>query len=282
MGALAELERFFERLFERPANRLFRAHLQPVHLQRRIERAMETERTSGVDRSYAPNVFVLHVHPDDMAAFEDVADGVAAELADAALAFARRHRLALLDRPQVELVEDPAVRMGDVRVATGLGGAGRRAHGGGAWARATGVAGADVGERTSAPGAGDHDGGATPGEEAGHRPTDTAVFELPQVHLPGATLLVACPGVSERRLDVVEPSLTIGRSADNSIVLNDGRVSRHHARLRVRRGSLVLTDLGSTNGTRVNGVRIDEVALGEGDRIELGDSVVVVERTPQP
>jgi pSer/pThr/pTyr-binding forkhead associated (FHA) protein len=39
----------------------------------------------------------------------------------------------------------------------------------------------------------------------------------------------------------------------------------------------VLTDLGSTNGSRVNGARVDEVVLGEGDRIELGDTVLVVE-----
>ena len=40
---------------------------------------------------------------------------------------------------------------------------------------------------------------------------------------------------------------------------------------------LVLTDLGSTNGCRVNGVRVDEVVLGSGDTIELGDTVLVVD-----
>ena len=39
---------------------------------------------------------------------------------------------------------------------------------------------------------------------------------------------------------------------------------------------LILTDLGSTNGTRVNGHRVDEVAIGEGDLIEVGDSVITV------
>ena len=70
---------------------------------------------------------------------------------------------------------------------------------------------------------------------------------------------------------------TIGRAADNDVVMVDGRVSRHHARLTGRRGTLVYLDLGSTNGSRVNGVSVEELVLGEGDRIEIGDTVIVVE-----
>ena len=66
----------------------------------------------------------------------------------------------------------------------------------------------------------------------------------------------------------------------NDLVVPDPRISRHHARLQVRRGSLLLTDLGSTNGTQVNGVRVDEVVLGEADEIEIGDTVLVVESLP--
>ncbi len=51
-------------------------------------------------------------------------------------------------------------------------------------------------------------------------------------------------------------------------------VSRHGA------GALVYTDLGSTNGSRVNGIRVDEIALGMGDRVQLGDTVLVVETLP--
>ena len=45
----------------------------------------------------------------------------------------------------------------------------------------------------------------------------------------------------------------------------------------MRRGTLVYTDLQSTNGSRVNGTPVDEVVLGVGDRIELGDTLLVVE-----
>ena len=50
-------------------------------------------------------------------------------------------------------------------------------------------------------------------------------------------------------------------------------MSRHHGRIAGRRGTLVYTDLGSTNGSRVNGVPVTEVVLGVGDRIEVGDTV---------
>jgi pSer/pThr/pTyr-binding forkhead associated (FHA) protein len=74
--------------------------------------------------------------------------------------------------------------------------------------------------------------------------------------------------------------LTIGRSPDNVLVIEDRRVSRHHGRFQARRGTLVYTDLGSTNGSRVNGIRVDELVLGEGDRLQVGDTVMVVETLP--
>src|SRR5215208_2964900 len=116
MRPLAALERFFERIFERPSARLFRARLQPVQVQRRIERAMESERLSGADRTLVPNRFRVHLHPDDLASFGDMVETLASELADGALAFARSHRYALADRPRVDLLADPGATRGDVRV----------------------------------------------------------------------------------------------------------------------------------------------------------------------
>jgi pSer/pThr/pTyr-binding forkhead associated (FHA) protein len=71
--------------------------------------------------------------------------------------------------------------------------------------------------------------------------------------------------------------MTIGRAVDNDLVARDGGVSRHHGRIVGRRGTLVYSDLGSTNGSRVNGVTVSEVVLGVGDRLEMGDTTLVVE-----
>src|SRR5918997_6178140 len=116
MRPLAALERFFERIIERPSARLFRARLQPVQVQRRIERAMETERLSGADRILVPNRFRVRLHPDDLADFGDMSATLAAELADGALAFARAHRYAVADMPRVDLASDTTLGRGDVQV----------------------------------------------------------------------------------------------------------------------------------------------------------------------
>src|SRR5260221_6978944 len=103
MPPLAAIERFFERLFERPSARLFRTRLQPLQLQRRIERAMEAERRVMLERTVGPNRFVVHLHPTDLPGFGDLTESLASELGAGALTFARTHHFALSDRPRVEL-----------------------------------------------------------------------------------------------------------------------------------------------------------------------------------
>ena len=103
------------------------------------------------------------------------------------------------------------------------------------------------------------------------RPADTRAYEVQPPPAPAAVLAEQRPDGHGRRVVLDGGLLTIGRAPDNDLVLDDQRVSRHHARLQARRGMLVLTDLDSANGSRVNGVAISEVALGAGDRIEMGD-----------
>jgi DNA-binding SARP family transcriptional activator len=70
----------------------------------------------------------------------------------------------------------------------------------------------------------------------------------------------------------------IGRSSDNDIVLSDVKVSRHHAVITDNGTAFVITDLGSVNGVRVRGQRIDPSAeLREGDRIRIGDQEFTLE-----
>lgn len=66
------------------------------------------------------------------------------------------------------------------------------------------------------------------------------------------------------------PPLTIGREEGNTIQLNDERVSRYHVRIQFESGNVVLADLGSTNGTKVNGERVTIRKLRFGDMIQLG------------
>lgn len=71
--------------------------------------------------------------------------------------------------------------------------------------------------------------------------------------------------------------LTIGRDSTNGVAINDSEVSRKHARLMFQGGKYVLEDLGSTNGTFVNGQRLaGPVVLKAGDVVSLGEQIVLM------
>lgn len=71
--------------------------------------------------------------------------------------------------------------------------------------------------------------------------------------------------------------LTIGRDSTNGVAINDPEVSRKHARLSFQGGKYVLEDLGSTNGTFVNGQRLaGPVVLKPGDVVSLGEQIVLM------
>lgn len=71
--------------------------------------------------------------------------------------------------------------------------------------------------------------------------------------------------------------LVLGRSRGCDVVLSSEAVSRRHAQLFFRDGNWVIRDLGSTNGTRVNGVRVGRCRLRPGDRVALGDALLRID-----
>lgn len=73
-----------------------------------------------------------------------------------------------------------------------------------------------------------------------------------------------------RRVGIGQGTVTIGRLPECAIALSDPNVSRRHAQVRREGDAAVIVDLGSTNGTRVNGILVREQRLADGDRITLG------------
>ena len=291
-GPFAALERFFERLFERPAARLFGTRLQPVQLQRRLERAMEAERRYGADRTYVPNTYTLLLHPEDFAGFAGYQASLEAELADALLARARRQGYTLLERPTVRIAESAEVSRRDARVTARVldplllrpapegfrrvpdsPGARRAAFAGRAAAGVSG-SGPRVARESAAGSA--HAGPESPGGEL-DGPSDTAVFATPAPAPTHAVLSIHAPGQPTRRVPLPQGAFRIGRASDNDLALADERVSRYHGQVVARQGALVYTDLGSTNGSYVNGTPVTEIALGPGDVLQVGNSSLTIE-----
>src|SRR5262249_24491021 len=77
-----------------------------------------------------------------------------------------------------------------------------------------------------------------------------------------------------RRYPIGEDPVAIGRLPECDIVLSDPNVSRRHAEVRRRGNDFMVVDLGSTNGTRVNGAGVRERRLNDGDDVGLGGTVI--------
>ena len=129
-------------------------------------------------------------------------------------------------------------------------------------------------------------GGAPAG--AGYRLGDTVVglqavrrpppMPEPAPAEPLATLLVKRGQRKGERFPVRNPVVNIGRGEFNDIALPDASISANHAKLQLKEGIWVLTDLGSTNGSRVDGEAVrGDIALSPGVQITLGEVLLVFE-----
>ena len=85
----------------------------------------------------------------------------------------------------------------------------------------------------------------------------------------GAGSLVLPTG---QRVPLGEQPISIGRLPECNVVLNDPNVSRRHAEVRAQGDGFVLVDLGSTNGVKVNGVRVTQHQLADGDQVSIGNT----------
>jgi hypothetical protein len=94
----------------------------------------------------------------------------------------------------------------------------------------------------------------------------------------GAAQLVIHEGTGARSVVIAKETVTIGRLAECDVVVADTGASRRHAQIRLRDGRYTLTDLGSTNGTRLNGQTIQSRELDDGDRITIGATTLEFRR----
>ncbi len=109
---------------------------------------------------------------------------------------------------------------------------------------------------------------------------DVAPPPAPAVTAAGEVSMILLEnGKPSKTFRVQKEIVTIGRLAECDVVIADPGASRRHARIRFQDGVYLLTDLGSTNGTQVNGELVQEHPLSDGDRITIGETVLEFRRS---
>ncbi len=89
------------------------------------------------------------------------------------------------------------------------------------------------------------------------------------------TLFVIRGADQGSRFELTEPAVRLGRDPSNTIQVHDTEVSRHHAEIRRTENDYAISDLGSSNGTFVNGQRIRHHRLSSGDQLQLGRTLML-------
>jgi DNA-binding NtrC family response regulator len=110
--------------------------------------------------------------------------------------------------------------------------------------------------------------GRTPRLKSG----DTAALGVADAAAYAGLELLVGRGAEARRIALRDRPLHIGRDAGNELVLSDGAVSGRHCRLEPVRGGALVRDLGSSNGTFINGVRIERGLINAGASLQVGRS----------
>src|SRR5215468_717106 len=113
MSVLRSLESKLAGLVEGTFSRAFKSEVRPVEIARKLAKEMDDHRVQSLSRVYEPKAYVDWLSPDDRAQFDGYEDELASELAGYLLEHARRERVALATRPQIEFKTDERLRLGE-------------------------------------------------------------------------------------------------------------------------------------------------------------------------
>jgi FHA domain-containing protein len=272
MSMLRNLENKIAGLVEGTFSRAFRSEVRPVEIARRLAREMEEHKASALSHTYVPNEYRVFLSPRDRARFAEYEDALASELSGYLLEHARRERLTLVSRPVIAFETAEELGLGEFGIQT-----------------------RSVRPPEESPAPDQPAASARPAPQPAPVPAQPAEPPEPAEPEAGRTMVYGAAGriaesleeraqvrqakalilLEGKRIIIGSGGATLGRSRQCDVVVDDQNVSRTHAELRPRGGSWVLTDLGSTNGSSVNGRRIDApTVVKPGDEIELGTATM--------
>ncbi|MDQ3065615.1 MAG: FHA domain-containing protein [Actinomycetota bacterium] len=253
MSVLRSIEQKIEGLFEGMFGRAFRTHVQPVELARKLAKEMDEHRTISVSRVYVPNEYSVFLSEQDREQFTGYEGSLVGELQDYLVEHARRESYAMLTPPSVLMKTDADLSIGEFGIATRM-------------VQPEGKRGPQLDE----PAAQVEPGATMIYKATAPQPTEAA--SPVDLGVEAETFAVTMNG---RTHALSSAKLVLGRSKDCDLQVEDANVSRRHAELRREGSSWWVVDLDSTNGTDLNGKRVQRSKLSDGDTITLGDTELV-------
>ncbi|MDQ3981319.1 MAG: DUF3662 and FHA domain-containing protein [Actinomycetota bacterium] len=250
MGVAKSIEQRLEGLVEGFFTKVFRSGLQPVEVGRRILREMAGGKTVSVNRIYAPNEFRVAMSADDYAKFSQMEAGLQREFSELVIEQAKQSRWNLMGVPRIMFHEDESMGRGELRVEALL------------------TADPDAPSRVYTREPQPDDASSTRAVAS-----DTA-GRLGLAEAGARLVVIGDSGKETETISITKAPVVIGRMSTNDVVLSDPNVSRRHAELRRNGDRWMLVDLGSTNGTTVNGKLAREHELEHGDRLMFGSTKI--------
>jgi hypothetical protein len=250
MGVAKSIEQRLEGLVEGFFTKVFRSGLQPVEVGRRILREMAGGKTVSVNRVYAPNEFRVLMGADDHGRFTQMEAGLAREFSELVIDAAKQNRWNLMGLPRISFVEVEKMGRGEFKVEASL-----------------------AADPDRAPHVSTHAPDDSAPSRARAIASDTA--QKLGVAGAGAVLIVLDEnGAASEKIAVTRTPVVVGRMSSCDVVLADANVSRRHAQLDRDGEAWVLEDLGSTNGTLVNGKLAKRHSLNGGETLGFGTSAL--------
>ncbi|MEV6691247.1 DUF3662 and FHA domain-containing protein [Micromonospora sp. NPDC051196] len=247
VSVLQRFEKRLEGLVEGAFAKVFKGVVHPVEILNAMQREAEAHKAIlAGGRTLVPNRYVIDLSPYDHSRLAPYAAALAQELAQSQAEFIGEQAWTVYGDVIVEIERGEGLDTGMFRVTAEV------------------YTGGEVAP-VSAPGYDAGPGGYPAYDQGGG-------YGPPPGHGAGRNVrLVSGDG---RTYPLQMGSTVIGRGDQANLRLPDVGISRRHARLDFDGGQVVLTDLGSTNGTMVNGQRVSAVALNPGDMIQLGTTTL--------
>jgi hypothetical protein len=279
MSVLRAIESRIEGLFEGVFGRAFRTHVQPVELARKLAKEMDEHRSVSVSRVYVPNEYTVYLSPGDRSQYAAYEGSLVGELQEYLAEHARREGYATLTPPRVLLQTDQDLAIGEFGIATRVAQPDELLPGDDRAQPHISPPAPSAAPPVPVP--------VPPAVEApaatavyGAREVEAALEQAKQTEEPRESATLTVHG---RVVPLSADRVVVGRSRECDLRVDDGNVSRRHFELLREGGSdWVVVDLGSTNGTEVNGRKVQRRAtIDDGDRITIGSTELLFERTRQ-